>query len=91
MAEEKQLLGNSEAVRELIVPDFQQRESPTKTERDISNEPRKGGESSNSDQTCIDTDTVRKLVIPTSDEGSKSSDDDRSPGRTERSLGRPER
>lgn len=90
MAEDKQLLGNSEAVRDLIVPDFQQRESPTKTERDISNEPQKDGESSNpenSDQTG----TVRKLVIPTSDEGSKSSDDDRSPGRTERSLGQPER
>ncbi|MEA5449630.1 hypothetical protein VB780_13680 [Leptolyngbya sp. CCNP1308] len=83
MAEEKQVLGNSEAVRDLIVPDFQQRESPTKTERDISNEPQKGGESSNSEN-FDHTSTVRKLVMPTSDGGSKSSDDDRSPGRTEK-------
>ncbi|HZG38301.1 MAG TPA: hypothetical protein VEZ50_06415 [Nodosilinea sp.] len=83
MADEKQLLGNSEAVRDLIVPDFQQRESPTKTERDISNEPQKGGESSNS-ESSEQTGTVRKLVIPTSDGGFKSSDDDRSPGRTEK-------
>lgn len=80
MAEEKQVLGNSEAVRDLIVPDFQQRESPTKTERDISNEPQKCGESSNSEQTH----TVRKLVTPITDGDPASADDDRSPGRTEK-------
>lgn len=87
MTEENQVPENTENAREKITPDSLKNteeggnRSPIKTEcDDLSNKPQENAESSAPEQTG----TVRELVVPTADGNSIFSDDDRSPGRTEK-------
>ncbi|MBE9108551.1 hypothetical protein IQ273_03855 [Nodosilinea sp. LEGE 07298] len=80
MTEENRSSENSEVVRKLVTPDSTKSaeesgdRSPTKTERNISNESQEMAKTPNPRQ----SDKVRSLAIPTTDEDLKSLDNDRS-------------
>lgn len=84
MTEENKSPEKSEVVRKLVTPDSTKSaeesgdRSPTKTERNISNEPQELTKASNPRQPDkVDTDKVRRLAIPTTNEDSKSLDNNR--------------